>query len=95
MLSTLFMVLTYLSNTNHANGSVMLIEAYIARALIYRVNKDFDYGLQYPIAKPDGYLTTPNEYLLPSGLKIGRGNSGYYLKSYNKYDIKHLMDAMY
>ena len=85
MLNTLWMVLTYLSGTGNA---VILIDAYVAKAIITRVGRN----IPYPLPKDADHI----EYLIPGGAKLGRQNKGgYYIKTYSDQDIKNLIKSIF
>jgi len=85
-ISSVFMILSYISSMSGSRGVLMPIDACVAKIIISRTNKLFDHGIPYPM--PDD-----REYLLPGGVKILRHRS-YMIKGYSKDDVANLRDAI-
>jgi len=91
-IDTLYVFLQYIiNNLVRDNGGLFLIDSYIAKALIGKINKKINADIPYPLPKNANHI----EYLIPAGLKLGRGYGGYYLKSYSQYDVDNLVKALY
>lgn len=91
-IDTLYVFLQYLTDRLVSyNGGLFLIDAYIAKALINKVNKTVHADIPYPLPKDADHI----EYLIPGGLKLGRKSGDYYLKSYSVHDVDNLIKALF